>query len=236
MSSDSLEAVLADRPYPGRVIIVARTAAGIVAAYAVSGRSEASRQRRIRLSDDGDLLVEPTVGDASDPLRHYRAVRRVTSHVAACFVLGNGSQVDPVADRIGAGAVPSAALEDLEYEPDPPIFTPRITAVISDADGVWLAAAHRGSAQRASADTIVTRAGELAVGEGLLLSTYRGPVAEPVTNRVPVPITTTATSHAELARRLWDGLDAERRVLVAGFVPHDHLADPVLINSTDQQH
>ncbi|MBO0811915.1 MAG: hypothetical protein J2P23_07695 [Microlunatus sp.] len=229
MSSDALAAVLSDRPYPGRVIIVARTPAGLVSAYAATGRSEASRQRRIRLTDDGDLLVEPTVGDASDPLRHYRAVRRVAGH----FVVGNGSQVDPVADRIAAGAVPAAALEDLEYEPDPPIFTPRITAVVSDDDGVWLAAAHRGSAGRASADTIVTRAGALAVGEGLLLSTYRGPVAEPVTNRIPVSITTTARSHGELARHLWDGLDAERRVLAAGFAPRDHLAGPVLINAAD---
>lgn len=227
MSSDALEAVLSDRPYPGRVIIVARTAAGIVAAYAATGRSEASRQRRIRLTDDGDLLVEPTVGDASDPLRHYRAVRRVAGH----FVVGNGSQVDPVADRIAAGAVPSAALEDLEYEPDPPIFTPRITAVISDADSVWLAAAHRGSSERSSADTIVTRVGELGVGDGLLLSTYRGPVAEPVTNRIPVPITTTATDHGELARQLWQALDAGRRVLSSGFAPRDHRADPVLINA-----
>lgn len=227
MRSAALEAVLADRPYPGRVIIVARTAAGIVTAYAATGRSEASRQRRIRLTDDGDLLVEPTVGDASDPLRHYRAVRRVPGH----FVLGNGSQVDPVADRIAAGAVPSVALEDLEYEPDPPIFTPRITAVVADDDRIWLGAAHRGSSERASADTIVTRAGELGVGEGLLLSTYRGPVAEPITNRVPVPVTTSATSHGELARQLWEGLDAERRVLASGFAPRDHLADPVLINA-----
>lgn len=229
MSSDALEAVLSERPYPGRVIIVARTDAGIVAAYAATGRSQASRQRRIRLTDDGDLVVEPTVGDPSDPLRHYRAVRRVDGY----FVLGNGSQVDPVADRIGSGAVPSAALEELEYEPDPPIFTPRITAVISDDDTVWLGAAHRGSFDRASADTFVTRAGEFAVGEGVLMSTYRGPVADPVTNRIPVPITTSATSHAELARQLWDGLDVERRVLSAGFAPHAHLADPVLINVAD---
>ncbi|WP_195909273.1 IMP cyclohydrolase [Microlunatus sp. Gsoil 973] len=227
MSSDALEAVLSDRPYPGRVIIVARTPTGLVCAYAATGRSEASRQRRIRLTGDGDLLVEPTVGDASDPLRHYRAVRRTDRH----FVLGNGSQVDPVADRIAAGEVPAVALEDLEYEPDPPIYTPRITAVVADDDWVWLAAAHRGSAARASADTIVTRAGELAVGDGLLLSTYRGPVAEPVTNKVPVPITTTAGSHTELARQLWDGLDAERRVLAAGFAPREHLADPLLINA-----
>lgn len=229
MSSDDLDAVLSDRPYPGRVIIVARTAAGLACAYAATGRSEASRQRRIRLTEDGDLLVEPTVGDASDPLRHYRAVRRVEGH----FVVGNGSQVDPVADRIYAGEVPSAALEDLEYEPDPPIYTPRITAVVSDDDRVWLAAAHRGSADRASADTIVTRAGALEVGQGLLLSTYRGPVAEPVTNRIPVPVTTSAASHAELAQHLWAGLDAERRVLAAGFDPHDHLAAPVLINAAE---
>jgi IMP cyclohydrolase len=227
MSSDALDAVLSDRPYPGRVIIVARTPAGLACAYAATGRSEASRQRRIRMTDDGDLLVEPTVGEADDALRHYRAVRRIEHY----FVFGNGSQVDPVADRIVAGATPSAAVEDLEYEPDPPIFTPRITAVVSDDDRVWLAAAHRGSIDRSSADTIVTRVGALAPGEGMLLSTYSGPVAEPITNRTPVPITTAAASHRELADQLWTGLDTQRRVLVAGFDPRDHLADPVLVNA-----
>ena len=229
MAADDLAAVLADRPYPGRVLIVARTAAGLAGAYAATGRSEASRQRRIRLTADGDLLVEPTVGDAHDPLRHYRAVRRTGSH----FVFSNGSQTDPVADRLEAGAAPAVALEDLEYEGDPPIFTPRITAVISDDAHVWLGVAHRGSADRASSDTSVTRLGELAVGEGMLLSTSRGPVATPVTNTGPVPITTGAASHRELAEQLWAGLDAERRVLTAGLDPHDHLADLVLINSAD---
>ncbi|HEY9291254.1 MAG TPA: IMP cyclohydrolase, partial [Microlunatus sp.] len=228
-AADDLAAVLADRPYPGRVVIVARTPAGLACAYAATGRSEASRQRRIRLTDDGDLLVEPTVGDAHDPLRHYRAVRRTSGH----FVFSNGSQTDPVADRLESGAPASVALEDLEYEGDPPIFTPRITAVISDDEQVWLGAAHRGSADRASADTSVTRVGVLGVGDGLLLSTYRGPVADPITNTGPVPITTTASSHRELAEQLWDALDAERRVLTAGFDPHDHLADLILINSAD---
>jgi len=229
VSADDLAAVLAGRPYPGRVIVVAETEAGPVVAYAATGRSEASRQRRIRLTDDGDLLVEPTVGEADDPLRHYRAVRRTGDH----FVLSNGTQTDPVADRLAAGAPPAVALEELEYEGDPPIYTPRITVVVDSSGRIWLGAAHRGSAERASSDTIVTRVGELAPGQGMLLSTYAGPVAEPVTNRIPVPITTTATSHAELADQLWNGLDAERRVLVAGLNPLDHLSDPVLRNAAD---
>lgn len=222
-----LAAVLADRPYPGRVIVVARTAAGVACAYAATGRSEASRQRRIRLTEEGDLLVEPTVGDANDPLRHYRAVRRTAEH----FVLSNGTQTDPVADRLAGGAPPSVALEDLEYEGDPPIYTPRITAVVDTREQVWLSAAHRGSDDRASSDTIVTRVGALEVGDGVLLSTYSGPVADPITNRIPVSITVSAATHAELAEQLWDGLDAERRVLVAGFQPHDHLTDLFLRNA-----
>ncbi|WP_157683732.1 IMP cyclohydrolase [Microlunatus soli] len=230
MTDVDLATVLAERPYPGRVLVVARTAAGLACSYAATGRSEASRQRRIRLTDDGDLFVEPTVGDAHDPLRHYRAVRGGDRH----FVLSNGTQTDPVADRLAEGAPPAVALEDLEYEGDPPIYTPRITTVIDRQDQVWLAAAHRGSAERASSDTIVTRIGALEVGQGALLSTYSGPVAEPVTNRVPVSITVAAASHVDLADQLWDGLDAERRVLVAGFQPHDHLADPHLRNAADQ--
>ena len=229
MTDCDLAAVLADRPYPGRVIVVARTGADISCAYAATGRSEASRQRRIRLTDNGDLMVEPTVGDADDPLRHYRAVRRTDNH----FVLSNGTQTDPVADRLASGAPVAVALEDLEYEGDPPIYTPRITIVVDSESRVWLGAAHRGSEGRASADTFVTRPGALGAGEGLLLSTYSGPVAEPVTNRIPVSITTTASTHAELAEQLWSGLNPERRVLVAGLRPDDHLADPYLRNAAD---
>lgn len=230
VSDVDLAVVLADRPYPGRVIVVARTAAGLACGYAATGRSEASRQRRIRLTDQGELFVEPTVGDAHDPLRHYRAVRSSERH----FVLSNGTQTDPVADRLSHGTPPAVALEDLEVEGDPPIYTPRITVIVDAQDQIWLAAAHRGSAERATSDTIVTRLGALEIGQGALLSTYSGPVAEPVTNRVPVSINTTAASHAELAEQLWDGLTAERRVLAAGFDPHDHLAGPILRNACDQ--
>lgn len=229
MSDREFADVLADRPYPGRVIVVARTAAGLACAYGATGRSEASRQRRIRLTSDGDFLVEPTVGDANDPLRHYRAVRRTDDH----FVFSNGTQTDSVADRLAGGAPPSVALEQLEYEGDPPIYTPRITAVVDSQDQVWVAAAHRGSDRRASSDTIVTRVGALKTGDGVLLTTYSGPVAEPVTNRIPVSITVTAASHTDLAQQLWDYLDTERRVLLAGFQPQDHLADPYLYNAVD---
>ncbi|WP_307530858.1 IMP cyclohydrolase [Streptomyces umbrinus] len=75
----------------------------------------------------GELTVAPTGPAERDALRHYPAAREGTDWL----VLGNGEQVATIAERLTGGALPVAALDQLDYEPDPPIFTPRISVSLA---------------------------------------------------------------------------------------------------------
>lgn len=204
-------------PYPGRLLLLARTADGQLAAgYALTGRSTESRARRLELITEDELAVLPVEESADDALRHYSA---------ACLgeawtVYGNGRQVSEVAARLRDGQHPDQALHGLEYEPDPPIYTPRITAVVDRIDGTaWFAAARRPQGGRRTADTTVTRLGSLAIGEGVALFTYESDGDEVRTAQHHVDLHTTAADAKALMDELWAALD--RRFLVAAtvFVP-----------------
>lgn len=115
--------ILGTRGYPGRGCVSARLADGrLYLAYFLTGRSEASRSRTVELQPSGDVQVRDTSGGDHDDLRHYvAAVRR-----EGWTVVGNGDQVEPLASALAAGKDPASAWAEHTYEPDPPIFTPRI--------------------------------------------------------------------------------------------------------------
>ena len=148
---DGLYRVLAGNRYPGRGVLWVRTRDGALrGGYFLTGRSAASRARVLRRGD-GELIVAPTGESAHDPLRHYVAARE---H-GGWLVFGNGEQVTVVADRLAEGRTPTEALAGLEYEPDPPIFTPRITvaADLAPERGAWFGAARRSRGGRTAART-----------------------------------------------------------------------------------
>ena len=79
-------------------------------------------------------------------------------------VLG-GEQVAEVARRLAEGAEPGQALVGLSHEPNLPIFTPRITAVVNRASHrAWLGAVRRPEDERESPDTTVVALGDLSPG------------------------------------------------------------------------
>ena len=149
----SILEALRDNPYPGRLILLARTLNGeLTGGYALTGRSEASRARRMELTASGELAVVPVGATSHDSLRHYVAATADERWT----VYGNGEQVAEVAARLAKGLAPGSALEDLSYEPDPPICTPRITAVVDRAGHrAWFGAARRPEDERETADTTV---------------------------------------------------------------------------------
>ncbi|WP_406440140.1 IMP cyclohydrolase [Streptomyces sp. NBC_00631] len=236
----SILEALRDNPYPGRLILLARTLDGdLTAGYALTGRSEASRARRIEATPAGELAVVPVVpvvpvvsavsavsgGVAGhDALRHYVAAtadRRWT-------VYGNGEQVAEVAGRLAKGLAPPSALEDLDYEPDPPICTPRITAVV-DRTGrrSWLGAARRPEGGRQSTDVTVVALGELAPGQAVLLSTYHSDGDSVSTARHHLDLNTSAQDADALLTDLWAALDPRFRVAATAFAPVTGVRGPI---------
>lgn len=123
-SAPGLVDVLAERDYPGRGVAVGRAVDGTgFALYWLTGRSAASRERYLDVQADAVEVKDASDGPV-DALRHYTAIRQS----ASALVVGNGDQVTPLFERVEAGTPFEAAVRDIAFEPDPPIFTPRITA------------------------------------------------------------------------------------------------------------
>lgn len=193
--------------YPGRGLLLHLGADDVLGwAYFVTGRSEASRQRRLRHADDG-LLIESTQPDAADdPQRYYTCAR----HGGDYLVVGNGDHVDLITNRLAAGATPHEIIELLEPEPDPPIHTPRVALCVGPTP-VFLAV-HRGEADVVRRVIPVRREPRTA----MLLTTYSGSVEAP-TGDARVRVVAEERSLEVLARDLWSSLDPALRVLlVAG--------------------
>lgn len=215
-SVKDLHETLLARSYPGRGLVAARLPdARLCLSYFLTGRSAASRSRSFAASPSGDVRVEDTSGGPHDDLRHYiAAVRR-----GGWTVVGNGDHVEPLASALKAGTDPASAWAAHTYEPDPPIFTPRIWLAVRGADGALLLGSARRSARPGgSADRLLLMPEGLQAGEGFLLTTYTGTAEDVVTSGTPVGITTSAEDGNQLLNQVWSALHPD--LAVAALVVH----------------
>ena len=129
--NNDIGALLAANTYPGRGIVVGRSADGkkAVVAYFIMGRSENSRNRIFVRRDNGEIYTEAfDPSKLKDPsLVIYNALRRYDGHL----IVTNGDQTDTVYDGLARGLTFSAALAQRCFEPDGPNFTPRISAMLT---------------------------------------------------------------------------------------------------------
>ena len=121
---------LQNNPYPGRGILLGRSADGkyAVIAYFIMGRSENSRNRIFEETDDGIRTKAFDESKMTDPsLIIYHPVRRMDNGIT---IVTNGDQTDTIRDNILAGHCYRHALNTRTFEPDGPNFTPRISGVV----------------------------------------------------------------------------------------------------------
>jgi IMP cyclohydrolase len=207
----NLSQVLAANAYPGRGVLCASTRDGaVVGGYFVTGRSEASRDREIRPTSSGELAVAAKSDVGFDPLRHYIAATASPEWL----VFGNGAQVSTVATKLARGEQPSVALDNLEHEPDEPIYTDRITAIMQRPLGhlAVLGAARRSNAARSSSNIIVITVRAIEPGEAILLTTYRSDGQAIEGNQPFIETSCGAESPADLLDEIWSSLNPAYRV------------------------
>jgi IMP cyclohydrolase len=223
-SVDQVHEALAGNRYPGRGVLWARTMGGeLCGGYFLTGRSAASQARALRRRD-GELVVSPTTESGHDPLRHYVAARERDGWL----VFGNGEQVAVVSDRLQAGTAPAEALGGLDYEPDPPIYTSRITVAADlHGRGAWFGAARRSRGGRAAADVLTLAVRDLMPGDAVLMTTYRSDGDQVAAGEPFVEARTDAADQNELLEELWGTLTPRFRVAVAVFEP-GRLADAAI--------
>ena len=120
--------------YVGRGIVIGKSEDGkkAVVAYFIMGRSANSRNRVFSMRD-GVLFTEPFDAAAvEDPsLIIYAAMRKLENRL----IVTNGDQTDTVRDGLAAGKSFSESLASRSFEPDAPNLTPRISGLLTFADG-----------------------------------------------------------------------------------------------------
>ena len=216
MKEIELTEALASNVYPGRGIVLGRSADGkrAMIAYFIMGRSENSRNR-VFVPKGNDLFTE-----AADPSRMvdpsliiYAPVRALENGVT---VVTNGDQTDTVADFLRAGKTFEDALRTRTFEPDPPNYTPRISGMLTVADGAMaykLSILKSDNGDASSALRYFFDYPQPKAGEGRLIHTY-------VTDGSPIPsfegeptrVRLPDASPDDLAAALWNALDAQNKV------------------------
>lgn len=122
--------------YPGRGIIIGMTpdASRFVQVYWIMGRSKNSRNRIFVLNDNYDVknkafdekeLVDPS-------LIIYTPIRSLDK----IHIISNGDQTDTIYNQYCIGGSFEQAINEREYEPDEPNYTPRISGVV-DLNGAY---------------------------------------------------------------------------------------------------
>lgn len=135
MKTYDLLELLQNHPYPGRGILLGRSAdnRNAVIAYFIMGRSENSRNRVFEETEDGIRTRAFDESKMTDPsLIIYHPVRVVGGDT----VVTNGDQTDTIRDGLLAGEVFAQSLRRRTFEPDPPNYTPRISGLLH-ADGSY---------------------------------------------------------------------------------------------------
>lgn len=126
----NLKEYLADSSYPGRGIVLGRTADDKKAAvaYFIMGRSENSRNRVFEKTEDGIRTRAFDESKMTDPsLIIYHPVRLLDNGL---LVVTNGDQTDTIQENIAQGHCYRHALNTRKFEPDGPNWTPRISGVM----------------------------------------------------------------------------------------------------------
>ena len=121
---------LRGNPYPGRGILLGRSADGksAVIAYFIMGRSVNSRNRVFEETADGIRTRAFDESKMTDPsLVIYHPVRRMDNGIT---IVTNGDQTDTLRDHILQGHCYRHALNTRTFEPDGPNYTPRISGVV----------------------------------------------------------------------------------------------------------
>lgn len=214
METISLEQELKGNAYPGRGIVMGRSADGTkaVAAYFIMGRSENSRNRIFVEEQEGIRTQAFDPSKLTDPsLIIYAPVRVLGQHT----IVTNGDQTDTVYEGMEQGLTFEQSLRTRKFEPDAPNYTPRISGVMQVADGQYgyamsILKSSDGNPESCSRYTFSYE--NAVAGEGRFIHTYRcdgNPlpsfVGEPT--RVEIPDDMEA-----FTKMLWDSLNEDNKV------------------------
>ena len=134
--SNILQQELETNAYPGRGIVIGKSANGkyAVTAYFIMGRSSNSRNRIFVEDGEGIRTEAFDPSKLEDPSLIIYAPVRVLGHDT---IVTNGDQTDTVYDGLKKGLTFEQSLRSREFEPDGPNYTPRISGIMHVEGGSY---------------------------------------------------------------------------------------------------
>lgn len=176
MQMKSIENELRNNAYPGRGIIIGKSANGkyAVAVYFIMGRSVNSRNRVFVEDGEGIRTQAFDPSKLSDPSLIIYAPVRVLGNKT---IVTNGDQTDTIYELMDRQQTFEQSLRTREFEPDGPNYTPRISGIMHFQDGGFhfamsILKSNNGNPQSCNRFTFAYE--NPVAGEGRFIHTYMG--------------------------------------------------------------
>ena len=136
METRNLAEELKNNEYPGRGIVIGRTADGkkAVTAYFIMGRSSNSRNRIFAEEGEGIRTQAFDPSKLEDPSLIIYAPVRVLGNKT---IVNNGDQTDTIYEGMDRQLTFEQSLRSREFEPDGPNYTPRISGIMHIENGTY---------------------------------------------------------------------------------------------------
>ncbi len=214
MKMISLEEELKGNPYPGRGIVIGKSADGKSAAiaYFIMGRSVNSRNRIFVEDGEGIRTQAYDPSKLEDPSLIIYAPVRVQGNKT---IVTNGDQTDTVYEGMDRCLSFEQSLRSREFEPDGPNYTPRISGILHLEGGQYdyamsILKSNNGDSSGCCRFTFAYE--NPAAGEGHFIHTYMHdgnplPSFEGEPKLVEIP-----DDMDSFADMLWESLDEENKV------------------------
>jgi IMP cyclohydrolase len=211
-----LNKYLSADPYRGRGIIVGMLEDTAIIAYFIMGRSTNSRNR-IFLQKGEDVEIRPfddsLITDLS--LIVYNPILKKEN----TYIVTNGNQTDTIAEFYDKGDKNffENALFTRTFEPDEPIYTPRISGVVDlKGQNYKLSIIKRSSGGKAVRFFYNY---ELEKNSGHIIHTYCGGNPPQSFKGEPIEIALKSKSIEEFSKEIWSNLDEQSKIsLVVKYI------------------
>ena len=225
MEKHILSEELGATTYPGRGIVIGRSADGAkaVCAYFIMGRSVNSRNRIFVEDGEGIRTQAYDPAKLTDPSLVIYAPVRVLGNKT---IVTNGDQTDTIYELMDRQQTFEQALRTREFEPDAPNYTPRISGILHVENGTYnyaMSILKSESGRPGSCNRFTFAYSSPAAGEGHFIHTYMGD-GDPLPSFEGEPaLVEIAGDIDRFTETVWNSLNEENRVSL--FVRFIDIAD-----------
>lgn len=214
MKKISLAEELSKNGYPGRGIVIGKSADGryAVTAYFIMGRSSNSRNRVFVEDGEGIRTEAFDPSKLEDPSLIIYAPVRVLGNKT---IVTNGDQTDTIYELMDRQQTFEQALRTRTFEPDAPNYTPRISGILHIENGGYdyaMSILKSDQGDPSSCNRFTFAYENPKAGEGRFIHTYMGD-GNPLPSFEGEPTLVGIEGDIDsFARMIWENLNEENKV------------------------